>query len=797
MEENRTTQDWIMMEKIFDNGIIKLKNSKYVKIIKVKPINFNLKSNLEKEAILNSYKIFLKTCNFDIQILIQSSKENLNKNIQLIKENLEKENKKYLNKLADDYFNFIQKFNSIKNSSSKNFYIIISENGQNENNIFQSLNEKYFKIKECLFRCGNIAEDINSKKDIKNILNVFLNSRIYLKQFLHRKEIKIFIDILKKENKDKKIDFYEGTTNINDEVAPAYINLRNPRYIEIDNIFYSGLIVVNYYREQNDILLKSILETNINMNLSIFYEKQDQYKTIKDLTYHIGNVGVDISGKNKNREDIDIAIYTYNDAKYIRKEMQVNNEDLYFLYIYVDVFADNLKDLKFYLNNIEGLMQSKGLQTRRANFREEQIFRSCLPIMENDIDIKNSARRNVLTSGLVSTYPFITSSIFDEEGIFIGKNIYNNSLIFVDRYNTEKYRNANMCIFGTSGAGKSFYTKLLILRYRLMGIEQYVIDPEREYVNLAKELNGTEIKIGPSSNTFVNVFDIREESLEDGEKGYLATKIAKLIGFFNLIFGELDEEEKAILEEKIIELYSLKNINFDDESLFIENKNNIISKKFKSSFDMPILEEFYEILKNDERTKKFSIKLIPFIKGSLNFFNNYTNIELDNKLIIADVYELGEENLKFGIFLFTELFWDKIKINRKNKKAIYLDEIWRLIGVTSNKEVASFIYKIFKTIRKYGGSAVAITQDVSDLFSLENGIYGKSILNNSSIKSFFLLEEENIKVLSENVNLSEKEKIEIKSLKRGESLMFIGDNHVLAKVECSEKEKEVLEGDNS
>ena len=133
-------------------------------------------------------------------------------------------------------------------------------------------------------------------------------------------------------------------------------------------------------------------------------------------------------------------------------------------------------------------------------------------------------------------------------------------------------------------------------------------------------------------------------------------------------------------------------------------------------------------------------------------------------------------------------------MNRKSKKAIYLDEIWRLIGVTSNKEVASFIYKIFKTIRKYGGSGVAITQDISDLFSLENGIYGKSILSNSSIKSFFLLEEDNIKILSESVNLSEKEKIEIKSLKRGECLMFIGDNHVLAKVECSEKEKKILEG---
>ena len=591
-----------------------------------------------------------------------------------------------------------------------------------------------------------------------------------------------------------KFDFLDGSIKINDELAPAYINLKNSKYIEIDNLFYAGLMVVNYYREQNDLLLKSLIEANINMNISIFYEKQDQYKTIKDLTYHIGNVGVDIKENNTNREDIDIAIYTYNDAKYIRKEMQVNNEDLYFLYIYINIFADNTKDLEYYLNKIEGIIQSKGMLTRRANFREEQLFLSCTPICENNIDIKNSAKRNVLTSSLISTYPFISSSIFDEKGLFIGKNIYNNSLIFVDRYNTEKYKNANMCIFGTSGAGKSFYTKLLILRARLLGIEQFVIDPEREYVNLTKELNGTEIRIGPSSKTYVNIFDIREESLEDGEKGYLATKISKLIGFFNLIFGELNEEEKAILEEKIIEVYNEKNINFDDVSLFNENKNSIISKKFKSSLDMPILEDFYNILKNDKKTKKFSIKLNSFVKGSLNFFNNYTNVEIDNKLIIADVYELGEENLKYGMYLFTELFWDKIKINRKNKKAIYLDEIWRLIGVTSNKEVASFIYKIFKTIRKYGGSSVAITQDISDLFSLENGIYGKSILNNSSIKSFFSLEEDNIKILSENINLTEKEKIEIKSLKRGESLMFIGDDHILAKIECSEKEKNIVEG---
>ena len=554
-------------------------------------------------------------------------------------------------------------------------------------------------------------------------------------------------------------------------------------------MYFSGLIISNYNREYQELILKNLIDSNINMNISIFYERQDTIKTIRDLTYHIGNVGVEIKESNENRQDIDIAAFTYNDAKYIRKQMQVNNEDLYFLYIYIIIFSEDLKELKYLLNKVEGILQSNGLQSKKAYFREEQTFISTTPSMKNSIDIKNAAKRNVLTSSLVSTYPFISSSIFDKEGIFIGTNIYNDSLIFIDRYDNNKYKNSNICIFGTSGAGKSFYTKLLILRSRLIGIEQYIIDPEREYTNICKELNGTLLKIGPSSKTYVNVLDIRKESIEDGQEGYLATKIGKLIGFFNMIFGELNEEEKAIIEEKLIECYKIKNITFDDESLYtIKNKK----RKFKEKDNMPILEDIYNIFYSDKKTKIFATKLIPFIKGSLKFFNNYTNVELNNDLIVADVYELGEENLKYGMYIFTELFWDKTKKDRKIKKAIYLDEIWRLIGVTSNKNVASFIYKIFKTIRKYGGSAVAITQDISDLFSLDNGTYGRSILNNSSIKTFFSLEEENIKILSEYANLSEKEKIEIKSLKRGECLMFVGDNHILAQIEADEFEKEII-----
>ena len=465
---------------------------------------------------------------------------------------------------------------------------------------------------------------------------------------------------------------------------------------------------------------------------------------------------------------------------------------MYFLYIYIVVYTEKPEEIEYLLNKVEGIIQSQGMQTRRAYFRQEQSFISTLPIMVNREEIKAVSRRNALTNGIVGTYPFISSSVFDENGIFIGKNLYNQSLIFIDKYDVKKYKNANMCVFGTSGAGKSFYLKLNILRNRFLQIEQYVIDSEREYTKLCQELEGVLLRIGPTSSTYINILEIREDSLEEG-KGYLATKISRLIGFFNLVFGNLDEKEKAILEEKLIILYERKGITFNDNSLFDYNNSDKKRKKFKREKNMPILEDLYNLFDEDLETQNFKTKLIPFVKGSLKFFNNHTNVKIDNKLIVADIYDLGEENFKYGMYLFTELFWDKIKKNRNAKKAIYIDEIWRLIGITSNKEVASFIYKIFKTIRKFSGSAVAATQDISDLFSLDSGIFGKSILNNSSIKTFFALEEENIRILKQYINISNKEETDIKSLKKGEALIMIGENHILAQIEASDIEKDIIE----
>jgi len=271
----------------------------------------------------------------------------------------------------------------------------------------------------------------------------------------------IFKKGLKNKESENSWEIYEGSVGEKDKISPTYINLNNPKYMEIDGVYYSGIIISNYNREYEDLILKNLINSNLNINISIFYEKKDTNKIIKELTYHIGNMGVDLNEKNKNIQDIDLAAFSYNDAKYIRKQMQVENEDLYFLYIYITIFEKNIKELESQINKIENILQASGLQSKKSYFREEQTFLSCLPLMENNIDIKNVAKRNVLTSGIVSTYPFISSSIFDKDGIFIGTNIYNNSLIFIDRYNSEKYKNANICIFGTSGARKIIFYKII------------------------------------------------------------------------------------------------------------------------------------------------------------------------------------------------------------------------------------------------------------------------------------------------------------------------------------------------
>lgn len=394
--------------------------------------------------------------------------------------------------------------------------------------------------------------------------------------------------------------------------------------------------------------------------------------------------------------------------------------------------------------------------------------------------------------GIISTYPFLSNELCDENGILFGINEANKSIVMVDRFDSNKYKNSNMFILGTSGSGKSYFTKLMAARNRYLNIDQYIIDPEREYIKLCKKLKGTIINF--EENNVINVMEIRENPSKD-EGSYLQNKINKLNTFFLLIFPDISNEERSLLEEKIIECYFEKGITFDDNTLYVKTDSNklLSNKKFKKSNEMPILSDLYKLIKKEKNLSRVTTLLKPYISGSMKFLNGYTNIDLSNKFIVADIFNIEEANLAVVMFVITEIFWDKIKSSRGKKKIIYMDEVWRLIS--SNSETANFVFKIFKTIRKYGGAATAITQDINDFFSLDNGKYGKGILNNSSIKTIFQLEENDIQILKENLNLSEEEVYKIQTAKRGECLLYAGTSHMLVKIEASPKENEYISTD--
>lgn len=297
-------------------------------------------------------------------------------------------------------------------------------------------------------------------------------------------------------------------------IFPSYIDTRNSKYLEIDNMYYAHLLAVNFARVHTDLLLEKIISNSSNINISMFYEKQDTLKTLKDLTYHIGNVGADIRITNNNSQDIDCKVSTLDDAKYIRKHMQVDKEELFNLYLYFCIYNTNKESLNKEIEDLESRLLSQGIYTRRANFRQVQAFYSSLPIMQNSLELKEVTKRNVLTDSLVATYPFISSQIYDENGILYGFEKEGKSPIIVDLFNNKKYKNANVCVFGTSGSGKSYFAKLLVLRNAYLNIKQFVIDPDREYVNICKQIGGSIVKIGPKYETYINILDIRQEDID-------------------------------------------------------------------------------------------------------------------------------------------------------------------------------------------------------------------------------------------------------------------------------------------
>lgn len=361
-----------------------------------------------------------------------------------------------------------------------------------------------------------------------------------------------------------------------------------------------------------------------------------------------------------------------------------------------------------------------------------------------------------------------------------------------------------MTMCGTSGAGKTFTMQLLALRMRMRGIQCYIVAPIKghEFKRACDKVGGTFIKIAPGSPHCINVMSIRHtispemELIDDVDyndmDSMLAKKIQQLMIFFTLLIPDMTNEEEQMLDEALIKTYNEFGITHDNSSLYEDmTVNPPIMKK------MPILGDLHKHLQENPMTSRIATIVSRFVTGSAQSFNRQTNVDLSNKYIVLDLSELKGKLLPVGMMIALDYVWDNIKADRTKKKAIMIDEIWQLIGASSNRQAAEFCLTIFKTIRGFGGAAIAATQDLSDFFSLDDGKYGRAIINNSKNKIILNLEPDEAEYVRETLKLTKTEIRSITQFERGEALIYSNNSKIPVVVKASKTEQEMITTDRA
>ena len=584
--------------------------------------------------------------------------------------------------------------------------------------------------------------------------------------------------------------------------APKSIDFTHGRYLCIDGLYYTYLLVPSdgYKTQVPAGWLSLIVNAGDGIDLDMFLSRQPKERIIQRVgqQLRINRSKIkDASDTNTDFDDIDGAIR----SGYFLKEGLANNEDFYYLNLLITVTAPSVEDLEWKASEIKKLLLSQDMDVCTCHFREEQAFCSALPLVSMEKGLFERGKRNLLTGGAASCYPFTSFEMCDDNGILLGVNKYNSSLIIVDIFNSAIYKNANMAILGTSGAGKTFTMQLMALRMRRKNIPVFIIAPLKghEFHRACANVGGEFIQISPASPHCINVMEIRKvdrsvSELLDGpgiQLSELAAKIQQLHIFFSLLIPDMSHEERQLLDEALIRTYNSKGITHDNASL--EDPANPGYYR-----EMPVLGDLYEILKAAPETTRMAHILNRLVNGSASTFNKQTNVRLDNKYTVLDISSLTGDLLTVGMFVALDFVWDRAKADRTEEKAIFIDECWQLLsgaGATGTRLAGDFVLEIFKTIRGFGGSAICASQDLNDFFNLDEGRFGKGIINNSKTKIILNLEDDEAERVQETLHLSDAETMEVTHFERGSGLISTNNNNIMVEFKASPLEKDLITTD--
>ena len=799
--------DYLPVEKIQD-GIIYTRDHRYLSILEITPVNFLLRSAREQKSIIYSYLSYLKISPVKLQIKVITRKADINRHLDTVREEMEKETNEHCLQMQKDYIEFVKKVGS-QEAVTRRFFLIFEyepwnpSQRENETEAVSFLKSAVHTASAYLRNCGNgvLRRENEDEEVAKALYDILCRKESVFKPF-HNK----VSEVVAAYAVHGKNAFHGKNTDaipVSEFFSPNQIDFTRGDSAQVDGLYYSWLLIPSEgYRTQVPAGWLSLIVNagdGIDMDLFLFRQPKEQIvqKVGQQLRINRSKIK-DASDTNTDYDDIDGAIR----SGYYLKSGIANNEDFYYINLLITITAESREELEWKEAEMKKLLLSQDMQVRSCHYREEQAYLSSLPFLSLDKKLYERSRRNVLSSSAAACYPYISYEMCDDNGVMLGVNRYNSSLVVLDLFDTATYKNANMVILGTSGAGKTFTMQLLALRMRRKGIPVFIIAPLKghEFRRACEKVGGSYSLLAPGSRWGINIMEIRKldcsvNELLDGPEQFsaLAEKIQHLHIFFWLMVPDMNYEERQLLDEAIILTYEKKGITYENASL--NDPEN--PEQYR---EMPILEDVYDILVQSPETARMAKIMKQAIDGSARNLNQQTNVELNNDYNVLDISRMSGELLPLVLYTALEYVWDRAKADRTEEKAVFIDECWQLLSATSaegSRMAGDFILEIFKTIRGYGGSAICASQDLYDFMSADNGRFGKGIINNSKTKIILNLEEDEAVRVQDALHLSDAEIMEVTHFERGTGLISTNNNNVIVDFKASPLEKDLITTDRN
>jgi len=565
-------------------------------------------------------------------------------------------------------------------------------------------------------------------------------------------------------------EIYESATmELQDIIAPSALKIE-PKAINLGDKIARTFFVISYPRYLTDNWFSPIVNLDKIFDVAIFIDPIDTSLALRQFQKKVAEVQSQINARASKGMVRDPMLDTANeDLEGLRDSLMQAQEKMFDVGLYITIYADNELELFKIENEIKSILESKLIYIKPALFQQDDGFKSIIPIGNDLLNV----RQKLNSEPLSSIFPFVSFDLTSDKGILYGLNRHNSSLVIFDRFSLENY---NSVTFAKSGSGKSYCTKLEILRSLMFDTDVIVIDPEREYEYLAEAVGGRYFNISLSSEHHINPFDLPIPREDETAEDVLRSNIINLVGLFRLMLGGLTPEEDSLVDRAISETYAIKDIT--PESDF-------------SNIEPPLLSDFEMVLSGMEGSDSVIQRLVKYTRGSWStFLNKPSNVDINKKFIVFSVRDMEDELKPIAMYIVTHFIWNAVRKNLK-KRLLVVDEAWWMM---KSEDTASFLYSIAKRGRKYFLGLATITQDAADFMKSP---YGVPIVTNSSIQILLKQSPSTIDVLQKTFNLTDEEKYLLLESGVGEGIFFAGTKHVAIKVIASYTEDQIITSDPS